>query len=345
MKIASPKQRAHIHKLWMCIEVDGTQRFTKIYRNGRGIALPINSHSEKPAASRILDAPTALGMSNSIAHSAIVIRDLETIPDIEAMLRLEKEVWGLDDADVSPLTSVIALKAAGSILLGAFEGGQLVGFALAFPSFEYGKVGVHSHMLAVHPSHREYGLGYRLKLAQRERALAMGISEMTWTFDPLRSLNAHLNFSKLGVISDSYRVNFYGPQTSSPFHTNGTDRLWVTWRMAEARVQQRLNGKDGSAEVLDALRHLEPVVRFNGDGKPTEGDLAASLSRQRIAIEIPGDMDRIEHTDKELAHGWRLATRRAFTQALAAEFVVKEFCRSIRGQQGPGAYLLERRNE
>jgi predicted GNAT superfamily acetyltransferase len=73
--------------------------------------------------------------------------------------------------------------------------------------------------------------------------------------------------------------------------------------------------------------------------------LAALLSRQRIAIEIPRDMDRIEQTDKELARQWRLVTRRAFTEALHAGFVVKEFCRSIRGQQGPGAYLLERRDE
>jgi predicted GNAT superfamily acetyltransferase len=284
-------------------------------------------------------------MSGSITQSAITIRDLETISDIEPMLRLEKQVWGLEDADVTPLTLAVALKAAGSILLGAFEGRELVGFALAFPSFEHGRIGLHSHMLAVHPSHREDGLGYRLKLAQRERALAMGITDMTWTFDPLRSLNAHLNFSKLGVISDSYRVDFYGPQTSSHLHTNGTDRLWVTWHMADSRVQQRLNGKDGSAEVLDALKHLEPLVRFNGDGKPAQGDLAALLSRQRIAIEIPRDMDRIEQTDKELARQWRLVTRRAFTEALRAGFVVKEFCRSIRGQQGPGAYLLERRDE
>ena len=281
-------------------------------------------------------------MSNSAAQSGITIADLETISQIEPMLRLEKEVWGLDDADVTPLTLAVALKAAGSILLGAFERSELVGFALAFPSFEHGKIGLHSHMLAVRPSHREYGLGYRLKLAQRERALAMGITEMTWTFDPLRSLNAHLNFSKLGVVSDTYRVDFYGPQTSSHLHTNGTDRLWVTWHMADSRIQERLNGKNGSAEILDALRHLEPLVRFNGDGKPEEGDVAASLSRQRIAIEIPRDIDRIEHTNQELAREWRLATRRAFTAALNAGFMVKEFCRSIRGLQGPGAYLLER---
>jgi len=282
-------------------------------------------------------------MSGSITQSAVTIRDLETIPDIELMLRLEKEVWGLDDADVTPLTLAVALKAAGSILIGAFEGRELVGFALAFTSFEHGSVGLHSHMLAVRPSHREYGLGYRLKLAQRERALTMGITEMTWTFDPLRSLNAHLNFSKLGVISDSYRVDFYGPQTSSHLHTNGTDRLWVTWHMADSRVQDRLNGRGKPAEVVDALKHLEPLIRFNGDGKPAEGDLAAALSRQRIAIEIPRDMDQLEHTNKQLAHEWRMATRHAFTEALNAGFVVKEFCRSIRGQQGPGVYLLERR--
>lgn len=284
-------------------------------------------------------------MSSSIAHPTISIRDLETISDIEPMLRLEKEVWGLDDADVTPLTLAVALKAAGSIVIGAFDVRELVGFALAFPSFEQGKVGLHSHMLAVRPSHREYGLGYRLKLAQRERARHMGITEMTWTFDPLRSLNAHLNFSKLGVVSDSYQVDFYGPQTSSHLHTNGTDRLWVTWRMAESRVHDRLNGRGKLAEVVDALKHLDPLVRFNGDGKPAEGNLAAALSRQRIAIEIPRDMDRIELTNKELAHEWRLATRSAFTGALRAGFMVKEFCRSIRGKQGPGVYLLERPDE
>jgi predicted GNAT superfamily acetyltransferase len=112
--------------------------------------------------------------------------------------------------------------------------------------------------------------------------------------------------------------------------------------MADSRVQKRLNNKNGSAEVLDALRHLEPLVRFNCNGNPAEGDLAASLSRQRIAIEIPRDIDRIEHTNTELAREWRLATRRAFTAALDGGFVVKEFCRSVRGLQAPGAYLLER---
>ena len=87
---------------------------------------------------------------------------------------------------------------------------------------------------------------------------------------------------------------------------------------------------------------VPPLVRFNGDGVPVEGDLAEALRRQRISIEIPGDIERIECEDRELARRWRLATRHAFTESLAHGFVVTEFCRSIRGQQGPGAYLLER---
>jgi predicted GNAT superfamily acetyltransferase len=284
-------------------------------------------------------------MPNPISNSAIIIRDLRTIAELEAVLRLEKEVWGFEDADVTPLTLAVAMEATGSIWLGAFNKDALVGFAFAFPSLEEGRIGFHSHTLAVHPSCANRGLGYQLKLAQRDRALARGIAEITWTFDPLRSRNAHLNFARLGVISSSYRPDFYGTQTSSSLHTNGTDRLWVTWRLAETRVEDRIKGKSRRSETLDALTLLEPLVRFNGDGNPAEADLARSLSRQRIAIEIPGDIGQIESTSRDVARQWRLATRKAFTEALNAGFKVTEFCRSIRGQQGPGAYLLERLNE
>jgi predicted GNAT superfamily acetyltransferase len=287
----------------------------------------------------------------------LVIRDLDTIADLKSAIGLEKEVWACEDADVTPLAIAMATRAAGSLWIGAFDGAELIGFAFAFlslntslntslnPSLDTGaasRVQFHSDILAVKTSYRNRGVGYRLKLAQRERALAIGVTAMTWTFDPLRSRNAHLNFQKLGVICDSYRADFYGPRTSSPVNSNSTDRMWVTWRMADSRVEARLKGKGVRAEVLDALAHVDPLVRFNGNGRPAEGDLSQALARLRIVIEIPGDIDTIERDDRELAREWRLATRRAFTEALNAGFIVKEFCRSVRGQQGPGAYLLER---
>jgi predicted GNAT superfamily acetyltransferase len=271
-----------------------------------------------------------------------VIRELESIPDLRRAIQLEKEVWGLSDLDATPLATAIAAQAAGAFWLGAFDAAELVGIAYAFPSLHNGRTGFHSHLLAVRDPHGHRGIGYKLKIAQRERALALGVGEITWTFDPLRSRNAHLNFAKLGVISDKYIVDFYGPQTSSPLHANSTDRLWVTWQLGNRRVSERLQGKDTRAEALDTLKHLEPLVRFNGDGVPVLSDASNALSRQRIAIEIPGDMDRIERDDMPLARKWRETTRTAFHAAVRSGFVVREFCRSIRGQQGPGAYLLEK---
>ncbi len=156
------------------------------------------------------------------------------------------------DDDALPLTLAIACKAAGHIFVGAFDRDnfdrdnkeKLVGFAFGFLGREHGQTTIHSHMLAVLDAYRHLDLGSRLKQAQRERAMAMGVHEMTWTYDPLQSRNAHFNFSKLGVVSDTYKVDFYGPETSSMLHRNGTDRLWVRWILNSRRVRDRLAGEE-----------------------------------------------------------------------------------------------------
>ena len=281
-------------------------------------------------------------MTAATAGAQIVIRDLKTIDDLTQVRAVEKEVWGMADEDSIPLTLAIACKAAGNIFVGAFDKNKLVGFAFGFLGREHGETTIHSHMLAVLDPYRHLDLGSRLKQAQRERAMAMGVHEMTWTFDPLQSRNAHFNFAKLGVLCDTYKVDFYGPETSSMLHRNGTDRLWVRWALNSRRVRDRLAGKSARAETLDALRLLAPLVLFNGNGRPVRADLADSLSRQRVSIEIPGEILEIERADMGLAREWREATRWAFREAGDAGFFVAEFCRSIRGQQGPGAYLLQR---
>ena len=290
---------------------------------------------------------------NQPTSKSVVIRDLESFADLEQAEAVEREVWGLADLDVTPRTLMVATKEAGSIWVGAFDGPKLAGFAFGFLGTEHGNLILHSHMLAVREPYRDLDLGRKLKLAQRERALAMRIhgmqigmqiQEMTWTFDPLQSKNAHLNFGKLGVVSDAYRVDFYGPETSSVLHQNGTDRLWVRWPLASRRVRDRLQGKDYRPEVLDAFSRLQPLVQFNGDGRPLRNDLSAALARQRIAIQIPSDIGAVERKDPALAREWREATRWAFGEALKAGFFVAEFCRTVRGQQGPGNYLLEKGN-
>src|SRR5690349_23429980 len=204
---------------------------------------------------------------------AVTIRPLQSFDDMKQVEEVEREVWGLADLDTTPLTFAIASKEAGSIWLGAFDGAKLVGFAFGFLGVERGHLIVHSHMLAVRERYRNSGLGYKLKLAQRETALTLRvdgarIDQMTWTFDPLQSKNAHLNFAHLGVVSESYKPDFYGPETSSLLHRNGTDRLWVIWPLASRRVHERLQGRERRTEMLDALSNLTPLVQFDGTGKP-----------------------------------------------------------------------------
>ena len=217
--------------------------------------------------------------------------------------------------------------------------------AFGFLGLEGNRPTVHSHMLAVREPYRSLDLGYRLKLVQRERVLGMRvgdlpITEITWTFDPLQSRNAYLNFAKLGVVSESYKIDFYGAETSSALHRNGTDRLWVRWPITSQRVQERLQGRDPRPEMLQNLKTLSPLVSFGSDGRPHRANLSDALRSQRIAIEIPSDILSVEQDDPLLAREWRIATRWAFTEAIQSGFIVTEFCRMTHQRQG--AYVLEK---
>ena len=270
-------------------------------------------------------------MSVAVEISNIVIRDIEGSREMHASEELQKEVWGLPDLDVVPMSHLIAAKSAGGVLVGAFDGGILVGFIYGFVSCEHGQMAHHSHMLAVKPAYRNLDLGRKLKLAQRERVLAQGINTMTWTFDPLQSLNAYFNFKKLGVVADRYVVNFYGEDAASFLHRNGTDRLWVTWLLSG---QSRHVGAD-----LE-LENIIPLVQVGLDDSPLCNTLDEGLTGQRALIEIPADINELQQRDRALAFNWRDATRRAFTSAIDAGYIVVDFARHVRGGQRVGRYLL-----
>ena len=242
-----------------------------------------------------------------MSSNNVSIRQIETFAELRAVEELQKEVWGIPDIDVVPLTQLIAAKAAGGVLLGAFDGHTLVGFVYGFVAEEDGEMAHHSHMLAVKHAYRNFNLGYRLKLAQREEVLAQGINLITWTFDPLQSLNAYFNFGKLGVICDRYMINFYGEEASSFLHQSGTDRFWVKWWLTSDRVIKRLGSTKPELE------------------NPSE----------KLLIEIPAEVNQLGRED---AIEWRQRTRREFTEALEAGYVVREFYR----EDKKGIYLLGR---
>lgn len=279
-------------------------------------------------------------MSSAAETSEVTIRNIDDAAEMRAVEDLQKEVWGISDLDVVPLTQLVAARAAGGTLIGAFAEQTLVGFVYGFPAFEHDQLAHHSHMLAVKPAYRRFDLGRRLKLAQRESAIAQGVGLMTWTFDPLQSLNAYLNFTKLGVVSNRYLPDFYGEDPSSFLHQTGTDRLWVSWFLKSERVQSLALGVASEIESSPG----SPLVQINADDSPRRNALSASLAEDQASIEIPADINSLHQQKPGTALNWREDTRWAFTEAISAGYVVTGFVREARGKQRLGKYLLRKRN-
>ena len=241
------------------------------------------------------------------APATIVIRDIETLAEMREVEQLQREIWGVEDLEVYPALALKPQKEVGAILIGAFAEGRLVGFVFGFPGILNGETIIHSDMLGISAAYRSHGLGYLLKRAQREAAVKLGVNRITWTFDPLQSRNAHLNFSKLGVIADRYYVDYYGV-TSSFLHRFGTDRLWVTWLLNSERVK----------------------ARMEQNASPRADDL---ISAEDIVIEIPREItSNHEH--------WRVTTREAFTNAIQRGYIVEDFLVS----GNTGRYVLRKKN-
>jgi len=190
----------------------------------------------------------------SVTADAIVLRRCQGIDELRACVALQKEVWNFSDAELVPLRMFVVADKVGGQVMGAFDGSEMVGFALSVPGTRSGHIYLHSHMLAVRKDHRNGGLGRRLKLLQREDALARGIELIEWTFDPLEIKNAYLNLEKLGAIARRYNINQYGI-TSSPLQGGlPSDRLIAEWWLKSKRVETLLaTGKNPQAAVESGI--------------------------------------------------------------------------------------------
>jgi predicted GNAT superfamily acetyltransferase len=191
----------------------------------------------------------------SVAAGAVTIRKCEALAEMQACFALQKEVWKFSDADLIPVRMFVVAGKIGGQVIGAFEAEELIGFALAIPGMRNGHCYLHSQMLAVRQQYRNGGLGRRMKLHQREDALARGFELMEWTFDPLEIKNAFLNIEKLGAIARRYNVDQYGI-TSSPLQGGlPTDRLVAEWWMKSKRVEAVLG--NGQRARLECREHIE----------------------------------------------------------------------------------------
>ena len=241
------------------------------------------------------------------------VRRLFHLSEFEEVLRLQQAIWGFADLELLPPRFLVVVSNVGGHVFGAYAGDEMVGFCFAIPGIKPGgRPYLHSHMLGVLPAYRNAGIGRRLKLQQRDEALARGIELIEWTFDPLELKNAFFNIQRLGAIVRQYHENQYGV-TASPLHGGlPTDRCYAEWWIASPRVGAILAG-DQPPQLATPV--LAPRQRI-----PYPADMA------RIRSEDPGRARQIQKHNGE-------KFRRAFEQGLADT--------GFESGQTEGAYLLE----
>ncbi len=218
------------------------------------------------------------------------IRQCTTLEEYAACVELQREVWGFSELDTLPLRAFVTARHSGGMTYGGFDAtGCLIGFAHAMAAFD-GRLRpyYYSHMLAVRPSWRDGGVGHRLKLEQRGRALRLGVPLITWTYDPLQSRNAYLNLVKLGGVVRRYKVNYYGNQSTSALHRGlDTDRLLVEWWVGADRVERAVRGQGAVAGEAGRVETVEKV-------------------------EIPREIEEIKGRDLTEALRWQRQVRERF---------------------------------
>lgn len=280
---------------------------------------------------------------------AYTIRLMETPEDMRLVEELQREVWPGSETDIVPLHMLITAVHNGGLLLGAFNHEEkLIGFVWGFPGLEETPDGPRakhcSHMMGIHPDHRDGGIGFALKRAQWQMVRHQSLDHITWTYDPLLSRNAYLNIAKLGAVCTTYRRSEYGEMRDGLNAGLPSDRFQVDWWVNSQRVQRRLGKR---ARPTLKLAHviqsgLRPFysLRHSTDSPPRPPEHVPPFDDRLLLAEIPSDFMDIKSRDFALARDWRFFTRELFETAFANNFIVTDFVYDNTGVNPRSLYIL-----
>ena len=276
---------------------------------------------------------------------SIIVRELRKIEEFRKCEKMPELVWG-KGIGIIPVDLMCVYSNFGGVVLGAFdEKDKMIGFSIAFPGMLNGKTYLHSHMLGLLEEERLKGLGFKIKVKQREVALRKGYDLVCWTFDPLQGVNANFNFRKLGVISNKYFRNFYGEMRDRINVGLESDRLFVEWWIRSRRVSDRMKGKysdlklsyliSEGAEIADETKLNDQHLRFISS-------IRLDLRGDAVLVEIPSNIQKIKSLSMDLAADWRLKTRKLFENYLSKGYLVVDFISEVKDGVRRNFYLLRK---
>lgn len=285
----------------------------------------------------------------------IMIKRLMKAQEFDRAVELQKVYWGNDASNLVPRNVLHSICHHGGHLLGAFDGSRLVGFVLGFlgtavdadaPDAERAASNllIMSKRMLVLPGYRGRNLGLKLKLAQRDIALKQGIDLVSWTFDPLLAINAHLNLRKLGAISGRFAVNYF--DHSDP-ESLWADRLIVHWWVRGKRAQNCAAGHTSRRTLKQCLEANTPIVNRLGESGPAIAPRALSQlpDSDSVLVEIPSDIRQLDEHVPALARCWRSHIRALLPLLLDAGYFVSDFVSADAGGQRRTYYYLGRHDD
>ena len=262
-----------------------------------------------------------------------IIRILESPEDMTSVEELQRAVWPGSETDVVPAHMLITAMHNGGLVIGAFLEDRIIGFVFGFPGLEFIPDGPRpkhcSHMMGIHPDHRDSGIGFALKRAQWQMVRHQGLDHITWTYDPLLSRNAYLNIAKLGAVCNTYRRSEYGEMRDGLNAGLPSDRFQVDWWVNTRRVERRLSKRPRRPLKLDnfAKADLQPLYSLQSQSGnwPRPPEHFSPLEGKLALAEIPSDFSALKDADFPLARDWRFFSREVFETAFAAGFIVTDF--------------------
>jgi predicted GNAT superfamily acetyltransferase len=270
--------------------------------------------------------------ARSARAAGVVVRELETLAQLEGMIAVFDEIWEPGDGNSSLRLDLLrAMTKAGSYASGAYDAasGALLGACFGFfgpPS----RAELHSHVAGVRPAGLGRSIGFALKVHQRAWALRHGAAVIAWTYDPLIRRNAYFNLVKLGARPVEYLPNFYGPMADAINGGTETDRVLVHWDLRSAAAADASAGKPRPASFADE-RSLGAVIALSAgpDGGPVAGlppaDGPGALVR---LVGLPADIEAMRLTAPGLAARWRTALRDVLAPLIEGGASVTGFDRS-----------------
>ncbi|HEY5620430.1 MAG TPA: hypothetical protein VIK88_02095 [Candidatus Bathyarchaeia archaeon] len=258
---------------------------------------------------------------------------------------VQRSAWGLEDSLAIPSHVLIAAQHHSGLVLGAYDGRKMVGVLFGFTALDGKKPYHYSHVTGVVREYQSRGVGFRLKLAQRDYVIQQGQSLVKWTYDPLQASNAYFNIGKLGAVCRTYKRNLYGSLNDSLNRGRLTDRFEVEWRVKSRRVLARIRSRHKALKLVVALASSAEMANITerltfGVRRAVASRL--NLKRERLLVEIPKSIVRVRESSLQLARSWTMNLRRVFENYFPKGYVATDVIVEGNGDGRRVFYLLER---